>query len=502
MNHNAYRYKKWGFTASALLLLLALQAQNRATGLLLSPEKYEEVAMLPTYSGVKYNEIPLKVSLKKYCPVAGDQSEMGSCVGWAVGYGALTITQAEKRKESNQANITRMAHSAAFIYNQIRAEEDNCTQGAFIEDALVLLQEQGDCLERTFNFKEQTCQTLPSSQAQEEARPYRILDYAAVFELQEAPKSKIAKACKILAAQKPIVIGLHITASFWDILPGDKVWDPHESEPVTGNHGMVLIGYDNVEKQVELLNSFGPGWGNNGFIKMDYEDFARLCNYGYVFLSDDLIQQWPLAERSSSIAPAGGPLLKGSFVFRRPAGYIEQADGTELVFFEEVATTFQPEEGIYEPIQPVFEVGDAFQLMVREVLAGEYIYVFSKTPQGETKLHFPKLDGKRPGADFALSHTVELIVPSEETVLQLAEPGIDYLCIVYSKTKIPDIVFRLAQINQSDKDFPDAVRESLQELLIPADQVRRLPRGMSVEATVTPEKGSYATAIILRVMAR
>ncbi|HMQ47452.1 MAG TPA: C1 family peptidase [Saprospiraceae bacterium] len=482
--------------------MTGLNAQNRSTGLLLSPERYETVPLLPTYSGVKYNEIPLKVSLKKYCPVAGDQGEMGSCVGWAVGYGALTISQAEKRQETDQANITKMAHSAAFVYNQIRAEEDNCTQGAFIEDALMLLQTQGDCLENTFNFKGKGCQALPPLAAQEEAKKYRILDYAAVFELQEPAKSKIAKVCKILAAQIPVVVGLEITPSFWDVLPGDKIWNPGASESTTGNHGMVLVGYDNVEKQVELLNSFGPGWGNNGFIKMSFEDFARLCSYSYILLSDDKMKHLPIAEYEANTESEPGQLLKGAFVFRRPAGYILQADGTELVFFEEIPTIFQPEEGVYEPVQPVFDVGDAFQLIAREVLAGEYIYVFSKTPQGETKLHFPKLEGKRPGADFALSHTVELILPSEETVLQLAEPGVDYLCIVYSKAKIQEMPSYLARINESDKDFPTAVRESLQELLIPDDQIRRLPRGMSVEATVTPETGEYATMIILRVIAQ
>ena len=156
--------------------------QPRPTGLHLSDEKYRQVPILPVYSGKKYNEIPLKVSLRSYCPVPGDQGNTGTCVGWAVGFGALTVSRAVRAGVSDPSRITAMANSAAFLYNQIKIKAEDCSYGAYIEDALMLLKEQGDCLERSFNYNQiKDCQSLPNQVAREEAQQYRVKDFAAVF---------------------------------------------------------------------------------------------------------------------------------------------------------------------------------------------------------------------------------------------------------------------------------------------------------------------------------
>ena len=121
----------------SLITLTSLCAQG--TGLLVSDEQYQKVPLLPTYSGVKYTEVPVKVNLKKYCPVPGDQRQTGSCVGWAVGYGVLTIQRAIQSNTTDQALITQQANSAAFLYNQVRRNNTDCTEGAYLEDALTLL---------------------------------------------------------------------------------------------------------------------------------------------------------------------------------------------------------------------------------------------------------------------------------------------------------------------------------------------------------------------------
>ncbi|NJO87239.1 MAG: hypothetical protein HC821_04405, partial [Lewinella sp.] len=75
-----------------VLLLPSLNAQDFPTGLLNNSSRYDSLPVLPQYHpGEKADEVRISVDLRPYCPVAGNQGETGSCVGWAVGYGAMTI---------------------------------------------------------------------------------------------------------------------------------------------------------------------------------------------------------------------------------------------------------------------------------------------------------------------------------------------------------------------------------------------------------------------------
>jgi hypothetical protein len=491
-----------------LLMLLigqAILAQVQSTGLVCSDERYQALNLLPTYSGTKYNEVPLRVSLKRYCPVPGDQQELESCVGWAVGYGALTILKAQREGLTEPDEITAVAHSAAFVYNQIKAAESDCQSGAFIEDALHLLRTAGDCLEASFNYSEATCEAQPSDQHHAEAAGYRIQDFAAVFELQEPEKSKLAKVCKILATETPLVVGMALPASFQTIRPGTQVWDAAAEEPIVDYHAMVLVGYDNVSKQVELLNSFGTSWGRNGFIKMPYDDFARLCRYAYVLIPDYQMAATAAAPSAAGVTdPSAAERLSltGEFVFRRPAGYLTLADGQEIPYFEEVATRWQTAQGYYTTADPYFPVGEVFQLVARNIPRGRYVYVFSQSPDERINVHFPKTFSATKTAGFVLEKTVEIVIPNEEMVLQLPKPGQDFLCILYSNGAIPDFEQRIARMDGGAGDFATRFQAAFGDVLVPAEQISYEPQRMSFAAHSTAQAAQKAVHILLRVEAQ
>jgi hypothetical protein len=486
----------------------AMQAQ-RSTGLLVSDDQYRKIPLLPSYSGVKYTEVPVKVSLKKYCPVAGDQGQSGACVGWAAGYGALTIQRAISGACTDPALITQQANSSAFVYNQIRKNHTDCSEGAYLEDALVLLKEKGDCLEKTFESGRSDCQTQPGDAQFAEARRFRAADFAAVFALDESPKSKIGKACKVLATNTPMVVGLGVTKSFFEILPGATAWSPAETEAITGYHAMVLVGYNNVEKYFELLNSFGPSWGQNGFIRLSFSDFERLCRYAYVilpeasqaqeFVAGSQTESRPAPQRSAN---AGQYPLSGEFVFRRPAGFVSDEAGNELMYFEEIKTrAAAASSGHYTTEQPVFLVGDVFQLVAREIPKGRYVYVFSQSADGTFNQHFPRKKTAVASAGFVLEKTAEIVIPEEESLLQLPLPGEDHLCIVYSHAPIPGIEQRLLQIESGKAGFREKVAAAFADVLIQSPNVIFSPEKMSFSAITDLSGGRIAVAMMLSVRA-
>lgn len=488
---------------SLSLLLSHWTGHTQNTGLLCDDTKYRSVPVLPSYSGLKYNEVPLRVSLRQYCPVPGDQQRMGSCVGWAVGYGALTLMRAQKQGLSDPSKITQMANSAAFVYNQIRLQSEDCSAGAYIEDALNLLKTKGDCLENTFNYKKVDCKVSPGTNPANEALQYRIQDFAAVFNTQEEPKSKISKACKVLATQTPLVVGIAITPDFWEIKPGTQLWDPAEEISPTSHHALVLVGYDNVEKQFELMNSFGASWGRNGFIRVKYDDFARLCKYAYVLLPADRPES--LNELQTSVPSpnlsANESVLSGAFAFRKPSGYLSTSDGQEIPYYEEVATRWNESAGVYETQQASFEVGDVFQLVAREIPRGRYAYVFSQSPNSKVNIHFPKNDHQVAMAGFVLEKTAEIVIPGEESVLQLPQPGEDFLCIIYSQAPIVDLPRRIALIEKSSGEFAERVRQAFADIAVAPTQVRYNADKMLFSARPDLGAGKIAVPLILKVIA-
>lgn len=495
------------FISLVFVALPAIQAQS--TGLLISDERYNALPLLPTYSGVKYTEVPVKVSLKKFCPVPGDQRQSGACVGWAVGYGALTIQRAIGSNMTDQAIITQQANSAAFLYNQLRLNKTDCAEGAFLEDAMILLKERGDCLEKTFNYEQYDCHTRPAEVHFAEALQYKAQDFATVFSLDEDPKNKIGKACKILATQTPLVVGIGVTKSFFEVLPGAVTWNPTKIEPITGFHAMVLTGYNNVEKYFELLNSFGPSWGQNGFIRITFDDFERLCRYAYVIVP----QTSPMGTSIKSTAvqqesrqaplPEEQYFLSGAFVFRQPVGFVTNEAGEELMYFEEIKTRRDDATlpGLYTTEQPTFKVGDVFQLVAREIPRGRYVYVFSQSSDGTLNQHFPRTKDAVATAGFILEKTVEIVIPGEESLLQLPLPGEDYLCILYSHAPIPDFELRLRKAGSNTDFFPKKIKAAFADILIDAPDVQFLNDKMSFTAIAAPPDGRIAVALMLRVRA-
>ncbi len=476
-------------------LCMVLQAfTQQPTGLLVSSERYKKVPLMEV-TGEKFNSLPLKVSLKEYCPVVGDQRAIGACVGWATGYGAMTIMMAQKLGITDRAQITEKAFSAAFVYNQIKTKANDCSDGAYLEDALELLKTKGDCLEKTFNYEGNDCKTEPVGTHFQEAAAFKIKDYAAIFQDEEAGNSKIAKICKVLSKELPVVVGIGITPSFWDIKPGASLWNPDDTEGVTGNHAILVVGYNSVEKQFELMNSFGAGWGRSGYIKIKYDDFERLCKYAFVLVPDDnKIVKSATNNADLGVKQATKP-LSGAFVFRRPAGYLTTAEGVEMPYFEEIAMQYNAATSMYQPVQNAFQVGDAFQLVARQIPRGQYAYVFSQSPSGRINLHFPK----KSMANVIMDKDIEIVIPNEESILQIPEIGDDYLCVIYANNPILDFDTRLATLNATG-DFSMNVKKAFGDLLMPANLVQFEDNKMAFSVALPSSKS--AVVLMLKVTAK
>jgi len=498
-------------TILPLILIFFFLTENsfgqdrRPTGLTFDDDKYNQTPLQPRYGGSKYNEIPLEYSLKKYCPIPGDQGDMSSCVGWASGYGLLTMSRAIQQDLTDSKQITQLANSALFIYNQIILNPQDCASGASLTEAMKLLKTQGDCLAENFDKKVSGCDEMPTRDAKGEAVFYKIKDYAALFQPSAPSALKIDKIRKSIANNKPVVVGMQLTTSFFFADEDKEVWTADEDEGADENfgHAMVVVGYDEYEKYFEIMNSFGTEeWGNKGFIKIGYDEFAKRCRYAFQIMFDDAHGKAAVPSMDTEKLLS----LSGTFEFREIIGSqkdeygnaIRDYLGNKIPKFNVVGVTRDKNKNIYV-MKDSWNAGTRFQLATSQVPEGKHVYVFSIGSDNKVESHFPreKENGEIPPmATYLPSKDAELIIPTPNRALAL-EKGEDNLVVIFSDKTIDNYKERLDKINNKTSPIYQKVEKGFGDILLSNDSIKFENNQMQFKIKQAKKK-KYAVALVLK----
>ena len=259
-----------------------LAAQQFNTGLIIDDEAFQrEVEMTPgfTNDGRRAGDLPLRFSLRPYCPIPKNQGEINSCIGWAMGYGALTISHAYREGNTNREAVSKKAFSALYLYNQ--SKMGNCMGGASIQQAANVLKSKGDCPSQVFDSPLADCDREPDETLIGQSQQNAIKDYVALFNNSSTPKEKVVRTKRSLAEGKPVVVGMKIKESLKTLTAAAPVWKPggEEDKPI-GGHALVMVGYNDSSGVFDIMNSWGPNWGDKGFFQMRYSDFATHAAQG------------------------------------------------------------------------------------------------------------------------------------------------------------------------------------------------------------------------------
>lgn len=414
---NRKKHLKWFIPL--LFLLFSINIAIAQTGLLFDDKAYGNFPLAD--AGVKNEVLPASYSLIKYCPFPKSQGNIASCVGWAVGYGALTIHQAQKSGITDRAYITNeMAHSASYIYNQIKSSDD-CNAGASLTDALQLLQKKGNCLALTFPNSRTACDELPDSKAHQEASRFKLPTSAVkLFESNAAVRDKI-KTTKIqLFRGNPVIIGFSVTPEY-DQMRGKSVWQPDNTNK--GGHAMVVIGYNDRLQAFELMNSFGTSWGDNGFIWLTYEDFGKYARQGFVLFQKDG------GKGRDSIAVSDKPI-------RMSGAWQLQSKQAQASRFDEAAVIWQPEAGTYVVKKADWKLDEDLFRMQMQIPAGRCAYFFSMDASGAADSLWVM--------NYQDADTIVTLPP--KGYFQFSKVGEENLCLLISYEKIENFTERLRKV--------------------------------------------------------
>jgi C1A family cysteine protease len=196
--------------------------------------------------------LPTSFDLSGSLPPPGNQGSQGSCVGWAVGYAAKSAL--EIKEETWNRTSARHQFSPAYIYNQINFGEDS---GSFISDALNLVVNQGvDNLEG-FPYKVADYRTKPDAMSTKRASRYKGSSWAGIRNITTDIKN-------VLATGTPVVIGFAVYPDFDNIGTTNETYNS-AAGTYRGRHAATLVGWDDSKQAFKIINSWGTGWGLNGY---------------------------------------------------------------------------------------------------------------------------------------------------------------------------------------------------------------------------------------------
>lgn len=453
-------------------------------GLQFNDEEHNQQPTQSKFAGSKSSELPLVASLKKWCPIPGDQGKIGSCVGWSSCYGALTLQQAKADNITDKKVITDRALSAMFAYNQVKKNDIVCDGGTRFPLLLDVLNQKGTCYHKEFNVS--TCTMLPDASLMQRAQQNSIKDYLSLFQTIDEPSLKIQKTKQSIAEGKPVVIGVEIKYNFLDLKKENPVWDPSKGLTLfAGGHAMCLIGYDEGKQAFEVLNSWGEKWGNDGYCWIKYEDYGKYCKYGYqLFLKETKNKE-------------NKTLLNGDFEFK------VLADAATLKF-NTAQVSYNAKKNYYQTVTKTWGTDQLFQLVAKNSKPDQYIYVFSIDEQRKATIHFPRNEQFQ-NTQFGFNETplvsitnAEIIIPSAETAFSIGQEGTDWLVVLYSKNKIDNFSKIISKVKDEEDltKMYNLLSYEFNQRGMPPSSIQYMPNKMSFSTQVKDDK---IIPIILRV---
>lgn len=454
---------------SLCLCLLACSAAlaQYGTGCLVDSAKYMQVPMGATLMRGDY-KVPASASLKEYCPIPGDQGNFGTCTAWSAAYASRTILYAKRKNISGKDAIMNMAFSPSYVYNQIRITSD-CYYGAYISDALYLLKTQGCVGFKDFGYE---CDREIKPNEKTKAGKFVIQDYKRLFMYgaNNNPASGVLKVVKkSLSEGKPVVVSMRCFAS---LEKAKGIWNPPTANDQNkGYHAMTVIGYDDNKSggSVEIMNSWGPGWGNEGFIWVKYSDFEKNCVEAYE-LGDFPTEQ---GKDNNAAAPTE-QLFAGELNFKKSDGKIMSAS---------------LKDGVYKMKENYFS-GTAFQFFVTHQ-EPVYMYAVGTDLSNKYSVLFPFDKYVSPLLGYKRG---TVAFPSEDHFLQLDQTkGSDFVCVLYSRKplEIDELVKKMENFTGTIKE---RVYKALGNELIPPTQMQY--QNGKIGFNLKSSKGSVVPIIV------
>lgn len=222
-------------------------------------------------------KLPPKQDVRKYCSPIENQGRLGSCTAHA---GVGLIEYFEKRAFRRHIDASRL-----FLYKVTRNLLGWIGDtGAFIRTTMGAMALFGAPPENFWKYVIEDFDVEPSAFCYAFGQSYQSLSY---YKLDPPliEKTELLKRIKTnLAAWLPSMFGFSVYESYEQAKKTGEIPFPTRSERRVGGHAIVAVGYDDAKNVTNtnpggtttkgallIRNSWGEGWGDQGYGWLPYE---------------------------------------------------------------------------------------------------------------------------------------------------------------------------------------------------------------------------------------
>ncbi len=428
-------------------------------------EKYVNTEIFASLANNRKNPLPNKVSLLEYAPKPMNQGSQGSCVGWASSYAARTILESR----ATGKNPNQVTFSPSFLYNQIALP--GC-QGTYISEAMKNMSNVGGLPYSQFPYNERSCDKKPDNYERTEASQYKIKGYNRLTKNGNKHKTDLLAIKQNLAQGAPVVIGMMVGGTFMQQMQGRDVWRPTNSDYNQrgfGGHAMCVIGYDDYKEggAFQIMNSWGPSWGNKGVCWVSYKDFDYFTKEAYGL--------YPMGNAKDVKFDPNKLEMK--------FGLVNNATGQNIPFEFVSGITFKTK-------QPI-TIGTQFKIESTNSIEC-YTYVFGQETDGSSYTLFPYTEKHSPYCGI----TGTRLFPNDHSLMADDVGNKDYMAIVVSKKPIDYTQLNTLINKASGASYAEKVQRTIQSQQIPNVQFNS--NGETINANANTQ-GKNIMAVVLEI---
>lgn len=205
------------------------------------------------------DSLPAMVDLRPQMPPVYDQGQLGSCTAnsLAAGFQFAQIKQ----------GLPSFIPSRLMIYFNERALEGDVSQdnGASLGDGISSLENMGVCPETEWAYDINQFDVEPSMQCFTDALKNKLTSGISLPEDMGQLKASLASGF-------PFSLGISVYSSFESdqVSRTGLVPLPGTREECIGGHAVLASGYDDSKSCFIVRNSWGSGWGLDGYFYLPY----------------------------------------------------------------------------------------------------------------------------------------------------------------------------------------------------------------------------------------
>lgn len=202
---------------------------------------------------------PNVVDLRQYCSLIEDQGNLGSCTGNAIA-GAIELLH---KRQNRTLDISRLF---IYYYERVLIGTVNYDSGAYIRDGIKVCYKYGAPIENLWPYNISKFRTAPPKTALIDAAKRKVTSYQ-----RAADFNAVIDA---ITSGYPVTIGFSVYSSFDSptvAKTGIMPYPNTKKERLLGGHAVLLVGYNKNNNTFIARNSWGTGWGDNGYFYMPFQ---------------------------------------------------------------------------------------------------------------------------------------------------------------------------------------------------------------------------------------